>query len=1668
MKSQKPSSSALTSILRIAGLTAMIAPILLLCPLSQAQAAPAPTITKISPNAVNPKGGAVITITGTNFVSGATVTIAANSATGVTFVSSTSLKATVPPSTGGAEGSVNVTVTNPDTQSATLTNGLSYKLAAPTVTSISPTVATPKGGTVITITGNNFVNGATVSFGANAGTNVVFTSKTSLKATTPASTNKAEGQVNVIVTNPDGQAATLTNGLMYQFPAPTITSISPTTASPNGGAGVTITGTNFVKGATVMFGANSATAVTFTSSTSLKATAPASTNKAEGPVNVTVTNPDSQAATLTNGLTYKYAAPTITSISPAVSVTTGGAVITITGNNFLNGATVSFGLNPATKVVFVNKTSLQATTPASTGNVEGNVNVTVTNPDSQSAVLTGGLLYHLQPSLTSITPAFGLPAGGYTVVLNGLYFRAGAAVLFGTVPATSVLFNNNTTLTVGVPAQAAGQVNVTVTDTDGLTTTLNNGFNYTAINVTQVSPVIGPISGGNTVTITGIGFTSGSTVSFGTTAAASVTFVSSTTLTAVAPVHGSGMVSVTVANSNGTGILPQAYDFSGGPIISNLAPSSGLPAGGNSVTVKGYNLKSVTQVLFGGTPATISSTSSNAVVVTSPAFSGGTNPVAVKVINPNGSYTLPSAYTYSLLILTQGLDDAYPGFPYSNTLAVTGGSGSYNWTIKSGTLPSGLTLNASTGVISGMPAANYAAYTIGLQVADTSVPPNIANTTLTFNVLFGFSSETIPANFFGMILYDQTTWPSVNFGALGKGLGTTWPFIEQTQGTYNWTALDEYVQDAVAHQVPGSNTPFTIYWTNANVPPWAASDPTTCSLYAGTNISACTSTVSNYQYLTDFMTALVTRYNGGPGSPGPIQIYELWNEPNVTNVYTGSFADLATLTTTAYNAIRANNSSATILSPSPTSAGYLETYLTTPGAPLGVDAIAIHGYPDVSQNDVAEAITGFKSVNIKLSMIQAGVGTKPIWDTESSWGGPLAIPDPDLRSAFVARTFLLHWSAGIHNMYWYGWDAPDWGTLYYPPPIGATPAATAYNVTFNWMVGASMPAPCSANGGSTFLAVYTCQLTRSGGYNALAVWDTTQSCNAGTCTTSTFTPPLQYTQYRDLTGLVTTFTPGQPVQIGAKPILFENMNPPGDPAPPPNGTLSYSGLTPALSATALTHPYNPPVPASSNQAPTTTPALGQIAPVNLLVMPGLSAPTFGTQAIDSDATLAVGTTQVMQWADFGLQVYNKSGQPLTGVQGTAFWSGNSPCTFGVAADGTVQFDKMASLWVVGMRTGSNTECIAVSQSSDATQQYNEYAVTYVDSAHPEYQMDYPKLGVWSDGYYLVFDMLNTNILGYPPEYSVVCALERSAMIMGASNPEIICFTTQYNNNTGFFHLLPADMDAAAPPPAGSPNHIFTFAKPVTVPPAVPQYHLYRYEFHVNYATPSASTLTGPFQVDTNAFANLMPACGAGNSNCVPQPAPATTPLDSVGGYLMGRAAYRNFGTYESLVLSQAAQTSATSPVGVRWYELRNLSTTPTIYQSGFLQAANSSTTPDGFSRWMSAAAEDNVGNIAMGYSISGAAATSYYSGLPGLAIDATSPSSPLGTLLTEQIVFPGVSVEVPNPPVTPKIERWGAVAGMAIDPVDQCTFWFTGQYQPAPGVYDWSTELVSFKLPNCH
>ena len=214
----------------------------------------------MSPTSGPTAGGTTITLTGTNFVSGATVRVGGTAATNVTFVSATQLTARTPAGTAGAR---DVQVTNPNGQSATRTGGFTYTAAvAPTLTSVSPTSGPTAGGTTITLTGTDFVSGATVRVGGTAATNVTFVSATQLTARTPAGT---AGVRDVQVTNPDGQSVTRTGGFSYTAAAsaPTLTSVSPASGPTAGGTTITLTGTGFVSGATVRVGGTAATNVTF-------------------------------------------------------------------------------------------------------------------------------------------------------------------------------------------------------------------------------------------------------------------------------------------------------------------------------------------------------------------------------------------------------------------------------------------------------------------------------------------------------------------------------------------------------------------------------------------------------------------------------------------------------------------------------------------------------------------------------------------------------------------------------------------------------------------------------------------------------------------------------------------------------------------------------------------------------------------------------------------------------------------------------------------------------------------------------------------------------------------------------------------------------------------------------------------------------------------------------------------------------------------------------------------------------------------------------------------------------------------------------------------------------------------------------------------------------------
>jgi streptogramin lyase len=245
---------------------------------------------------------------------------------------------------------------------------------APSVSAVSPNAGPLGGGQTVTITGTGFVPGATVKFGSTLGTNPNVVSATQMTVVAP---KRPAGAVNIHVTTAGGTSA-VTGADKYMFGAPTITTISPNGGRVGGGTVVTIHGTNFVPGTTVAFGANPATSTTYTSSTTLHATAPAA---AAGIVDVTATTAAGTSAT-TSSDQYVFGAPSVTTVSPNSGPLAGGQTVTITGTGFVPGATVKFGPTVGTNPIVVSPTQMTVVTPASTA---GPVNIHVTTRGGTSA-----------------------------------------------------------------------------------------------------------------------------------------------------------------------------------------------------------------------------------------------------------------------------------------------------------------------------------------------------------------------------------------------------------------------------------------------------------------------------------------------------------------------------------------------------------------------------------------------------------------------------------------------------------------------------------------------------------------------------------------------------------------------------------------------------------------------------------------------------------------------------------------------------------------------------------------------------------------------------------------------------------------------------------------------------------------------------------------------------------------------------------------------------------------------------------------------------------------------------------------------------------------------------------------------------------------------------------
>ena len=443
-------------------------------------------------------------------------------------------------------------------------------------------------------------------------------------------------------------------------------------------------------------------------------------------------------------------------------------------------------------------------------------------------------------------------------------------------------------------------------------------------------------------------------------------------------------------------------------------------------------------------------------------------------------------------------------------------------------------------------------------------------------------------------------------------------------------------------------------------------------------------------------------------------------------------------------------------------------------------------------------------------------------------------------------------------------------------------------------------------------------------------------------------------------------------------------------------------------------------------------SVGTLAPNYNLEGLGNGFPGFTVNSAPPDTNGAVGATQYVQWVNESFAVFNKStgnavAGPIAGNQLFQSLGSTHPCAVNNDGDPIAQYDKANNRWILTQFSVTNGgtigywQCVAVSQTSDATGAYNVYAYR-----QPNFN-DYPKFGVFNGVYFATYNMFSGNSFAG----ARLCAYDGAAMRAGGAAAEQ-CFQL----STSYGGVLPGDVDGVTAPPSGDSEYFVNFGTNL----------LNTWRFHVDFTNSANSTLSGPYSTTVATFAE---ACGGGT--CIPQPG-TRQQLDSLADRLMYRLSYRHFADgHEALFVNHSVNPGSVAS-GSRWYELRPASggsTGVTVYQQSTYAPA------DGLSRWMGSIASDKLGNLALGYSTS--SGTAY----PSIRYSYRTPSDPLGKMGSEQLLLSGAGAQQRT------LNRWGDYSAMSVDPVDDCTMWYTNEYLAANGTFNWHTRIGSFKVNGC-
>jgi hypothetical protein len=451
----------------------------------------------------------------------------------------------------------------------------------------------------------------------------------------------------------------------------------------------------------------------------------------------------------------------------------------------------------------------------------------------------------------------------------------------------------------------------------------------------------------------------------------------------------------------------------------------------------------------------------------------------------------------------------------------------------------------------------------------------------------------------------------------------------------------------------------------------------------------------------------------------------------------------------------------------------------------------------------------------------------------------------------------------------------------------------------------------------------------------------------------------------------------------------------------------------------------------------------------------------------------VGPNHYVEMINLALAVYDKTGNVLLGpLPIGAVWEGFAidDCT-DPSGDPVVLYDQLKDRWLLSQFTTRGPvyyDCVAISQTGDPTGAYYRYAfVTQPDPELPggTFFPDYPKYGVWTDSY-----LMTTRDFGDMTGYGIsVYALEKHKMLVGDPTARAVQFFLDSNIvplsliGDG---LLPADTDnvrkpysRGAAPIVGTQDDDAAYGATFDA--------LNIFELDVRWKNPPIASLKLAAQLPVAEFDSIFP-CGP-SRGCIPQPGIVNPDqyidILSYRQRPTWRLAYRNFGTYETMVTNQSVE-ALPGIAGVRWYEIRRTGSAYTLHQQGTYAPE------DGVHRWMGSAAMDGNGNIALGYSVSNGSDV-----YPGIRYTGRLAGDPLGQMtLGEGTVIDGTGVQ------TTTNSRWGDYTSLNVDPTDDCTFWYVNEYYevsglplplpppplPPPGTTaPWQTRIASFKLPGC-